>query len=502
MANFSIFVDVERSASRPVVYVPSPRLGGNLGVAIGIVHGADLWIRARGQDGSVRHEQIGETTYAVRAALPSGCEARMGPIVTLCEVRGRVATRDVGPLKALVNMLESRFWAFGEEGEVRGAAWASMVADGGREPAVGNAVAGTRTGRFEIPQLDAGAQLPPIDVPAPEVCHFRDVKQIVREMRVPVEEAPPHVVRGHGVLEALENGYPAGAHAVSDLETRHHVDIRFEVVRGAMRGFLRWTSYEGFDERSRKFLSRDAIEHDDAYKASMKKLRDLRRQQEARYDEEVDKLRSVASGLGAADRENAEIERFLSKARSTGMATAELNAGVQEIKNAYLQKKQEGQRHREILGELARRLRTRWEPLLPVASERAAGGGMDVDFGDDGDDDAAAGGDGAGAVVALRRKGASGDLTTPEGCFASMIDALRLGDWDTFQSTHSDTARLTLTKEGFERAVREIATQGPPEVAAFKGTESTKRIMLKSGRVLTRLRKIGGRWLNTYAWTK
>ncbi|GIW70665.1 MAG: hypothetical protein KatS3mg102_0207 [Planctomycetota bacterium] len=499
MSQLSVFVDVHTSEDRPFTHVPSPRMGGNLGVVVGAVQGADIWMCGRGQDGVVEHQTEGETTYLFRAEVPDKYEVLLGPIVTTLEVKGRVATRDVGPLKALVNLLESRFWAFGDEGEVLAAVRGSISADGAARAARGEAVAGVSRTSFEIPELGDGVRLPPVAVPASEVRRIYDVEHVVCAEQVPIEQAAPYVVRATAALEALENGFPAGAHALGEVETRHHVDVRLPVRIGGRRLFLRWTSSEGFDERSRAHLSPAARGHDDSYKEALAQRRKLRAMQRARYDAEVARLRGMASGLGAQEREEAEIKAFLEEARRCAMSAKDLRQGLEEIRAAYRDKRLEGDRHRRLLGELAQRLRRRWDALLPVEVEEACVGSALED--EEAEAVATSAGTGTAAGGGEERR-VRLDLSSPARAFESMLAALRAGDFESFQQTHSDAARLTLTREGFERAVRELATHGPPEVSEFKSSEHSSRVMLKSGRCLTRMRKYGDAWLSIYPWVK
>jgi len=363
---FNVWVEAIPSVRSHFTYIPSPVKGGNLGFIVGLERGAHVWMRGRGQDGLARHAMEGETAYVVGADLPADCASAVGPIATRIEVTGRVATRDVGPLKALVNMLESGFWAFGEEGEVRAVIRGWGAGDGAGEPARAEAVTGSKVEAYEVPATTADPRMPPIVHPARECEDVHDVKHAVVAGGTAIADTPPLVVRSAATLEVFENGFPGGAHASAEVEVRPHVDIRLELrPPGGRRHFLRWTSAWGFDERSRTLLSPEARRRDDKTKTEITSDTEARADQERVYQRELDHLRSIAAGEGAQERMKAEIDHFLDESQRMALTKDEVEKHVAEIKRAYSAKRVAAARQKVFMADLARSLRARWSRLVP-----------------------------------------------------------------------------------------------------------------------------------------
>ena len=83
-----------------------------------------------------------------------------------------------------------------------------------------------------------------------------------------------------------------------------------------------------------------------------------------------------------------------------------------------------------------------------------------------------------------------------------MLDALKAGDFEGFKQSHTAAAATELTRAGFEKAVRSLAQVGEPKVKEISGTQTLKKIVLDTGRTLTRLKLVDGEWRNRSVWTR
>ncbi len=361
--SYNVWVDVVAASSAVFTYIPSPVRGGNLGFIVGVERGADLWMKGRGEDGVVRHEMTSQTTYDVGAELSSDVVCLVGPIGTTLEVLGHVATRSIGPLKTFVNMFESGFWVFGDEGEVRATARGTLIGDHGKL-VNRHAAAGSRTARFELPQGN-GRPVPPLDAPAREREEIYGIEHYMVPGGQKHMETAPHRVRSTIALEVLESGFPGGANAAGEVEARHVVDLMLQLRQGSgATAFLRWSSAAGFDDASRAQLAPAARKKDDAMKERIAREREARTHQEKAYLVQEDRLRGLAAGEGADARREAEIQAFLTEAEELHLPEEAARARVEEIKRAYDEKARESARQRRHLEQIARVVQERWDAAL------------------------------------------------------------------------------------------------------------------------------------------